>query len=314
MDKIKTAVIGVGSLGQHHARILSQHENSDLVAVVDASEERGKQIANSWKTVNFTKPEAIINKVQAVVIAVPTPYHYDVAKKFLNAGVHCLIEKPITVEVEHADELIQIAQDKKLILQVGHIERFNPAFTAAQSYIEEPKFIEVTRIGPYDPRMNHIGVILDLMIHDLDILLNIVKSEVISVETYAAKVVSNYEDIAKSRIRFENGCVADVSISRVSMEKSRKMGIFQKDSYVSVDYAAKIVKIYSKRKDIAGLKTLEDVEIIQPEVAPKEPLFCELDHFLQCIKENKQPMVTGVQGRNALKLAHYILNNIKYLD
>jgi predicted dehydrogenase len=312
MNKIKTAVIGVGSLGQHHARILSQHENSDLIGVVDASEERGKQIANACKTANFTNIKDIIGKVNAVVIAVPTPYHYDVAKQFLNAGVHCLIEKPITLKVEHADELIQIAKDKKLVLQVGHIERFNPAFTSAKPYIKEPKFIEAVRIGTYDPRMSHIGVVLDLMIHDLDVILTIVKSKVISIEAYGEKVFSKYEDRAKARLRFENGCVADISISRVSFDKCRKMMIFQNNGFISLDYGTKTVNVHSKKSDVKELKTMTDIETIIPEVKTKEPLFYELDHFLSCIKDNKTPMITGENGRDALKLAHEILKNIKY--
>ncbi len=312
MNKIKTAVIGVGSLGQHHARILSQHENSELVGVVDASEERGKQIATSCKTVNFTKPGDIIDKVQAVVIAVPTPYHYEVAKKFLNAGVHCLVEKPITLQVEHADELIQTAKDKKLVLQVGHIERFNPAFTASKPYIKEPKFIEAVRIGPYDSRMSHIGVVLDLMIHDLDIILSIVKSKVVSIEAYGEKVFSEHEDRARARLRFENGCIADISISRASFDKSRKMTVFQDNGFVSLDYGTKIVNIYSKKSDVKELKTMSDIEMLTPEVGTKEQLFYELDHFLSCINDNKIPMITGENGRDALKLAHDILKNIKY--
>ncbi len=312
MNKINTAVIGVGSLGQHHARILSQHENSNFIGVVDASQERGRQIAAACKSAYFPSVDDIIGKVNAVVIAVPTPYHYDVAKKLLNAGVHCLVEKPITINVEHADELINTAKEKKLILQVGHIERFNPAFTAAAPYIKEPKFIEAVRVGPYDPRMKHIGVVLDLMIHDLDVILTIVKSKVLSVESYGAKVFSEHEDRAKARIRFENGCVADISINRVSFEKNRKMMVFQKDSFVNIDYAAKTSAVYARKNDVRELQSMNDIEIKNLEVGNKEQLFYELDHFLSCIKNNKTPMITGENGRDALKLAHDILKNMQY--
>jgi len=312
MNKINTAVIGVGSLGQHHARILSQHENSNFIGVVDASQERGKQIAAACKSVYFSSVDDIIGKVNAVVIAVPTPYHYDVAKKLLNAGVHCLVEKPITINVEHADELINIAKEKKLILQVGHIERFNPAFTAAAPYIKDPKFIEAVRVGPYDPRMKHIGVVLDLMIHDLDVILTIVKSKVLSVESYGAKVFSEHEDRAKARIRFENGCIADISINRVSFEKNRKMMIFQKDSFINIDYAAKTAAVYARKNDAVGLQSMTDIEIKNLEVGNKEQLFYELDHFLSCIKDNKTPMITGENGRDALKLAHDVLKSMQY--
>lgn len=312
MNKIKTAVVGVGSLGQHHARILSQHENSELIAVVDASEERGAQIAQLRGTKNFTSVDDVIGKINAAVIAVPTPYHYDIAKKFLNAGIHCLVEKPITISVEHADELISIAKTKKLVLQVGHIERFNPAFTAAKPYIKEPKFIEAVRIGPYDPRMNHIGVVLDLMIHDLDVILTLVKSKIVSIEAYGKKVFSEYEDTAKARLRFENGCIADISISRVSFDKCRKMTVYQNNGAVHIDYAGKTVNVYSSKNDVKQLKTMADIETITPEIGTKEPLFYEDDHFLSCIKDNKAPMITGENGRDALKLAHEILKNIRY--
>ncbi|MBQ3835425.1 MAG: Gfo/Idh/MocA family oxidoreductase, partial [Elusimicrobia bacterium] len=256
MSKIKIAVIGVGSLGQHHARILSTHENAELIGVVDADVKRGETIAKKCNTVNFTDVKEVIGKIQAAVISVPTPYHYDIAKQLLEAGIHCLVEKPFTETVEQSTELIRIARDKNLVLQVGHVERFNPAIIAAYPYVKEPKFIEVSRLGPYDPRTSHIGVVLDLMIHDLDMLLNFVKSKVVSFEAYGAKILSEHEDIAKVRIKFANGCVADVSTSRVTIDKYRKIRIFQKDSYVSVDYAGKSLKIYQKKPNVSVVKSL----------------------------------------------------------
>ncbi|MFA7675643.1 MAG: Gfo/Idh/MocA family oxidoreductase [Endomicrobiia bacterium] len=312
MTKIKTAVIGVGSLGQHHARILSQHENSEFIGVVDADAKRGEKIAKSCSSVNFTDVKDIIGKVQAVVVSVPTPYHYDVAKQLLEANIHCLVEKPFTSTVEQAQELISIARSKDLVLQVGHVERFNPAVIGAYPYIKEPKFIEVNRLGPYDPRTNHIGVVLDLMIHDLDILLTLVKSKVVHFEAHGAKILSNNEDIAKVRIKFANGCVADVSASRVSMDKYRRIRIFQKDSYVSIDYAGKSLKIYSKKPDVNVVTSLLDIAITKPKLPSKEPLFYELDHFLTCVAEGKEPIVSGEHGRDALELAHDILKNMQY--
>ena len=164
MSKIKIAVIGVGSLGQHHARILSTHENAELIGVVDADAKRGETIAKKCNTASFTDVKEVMDRIQAAVISVPTPYHYDIAKQLLQAGIHCLVEKPFTETVEQSTELIRIARDKNLILQVGHVERFNPAIIAATPYVKEPKFIEVNRLGPYDPRTSHIGVVLDLMI------------------------------------------------------------------------------------------------------------------------------------------------------
>lgn len=312
MNKIKIAVVGVGSLGQHHARILSTHENAQLVGVVDADVKRGENIAKKCNTVSFTDIKDIINKVQAAVISVPTPYHYIIAKQLLEKGIHCLVEKPFTETVEQATELIRIARDKNLVLQVGHVERFNPAIIAAYPYVKEPKFIEVNRLGPYDPRTSHIGVVLDLMIHDLDMLLNFVKSKVISFEAHGAKVLSEHEDIVKVRIKFANGCIADVSTSRVTIDKYRKIRIFQRDCYISVDYAGKSLKIYQKKEGVDVVKTLSDIDIIKPKVKDGEPLGYELSHFLNCVIEGKKPLVSGEQGRDALELAHDILHYMQY--
>ncbi|MBQ2219536.1 MAG: Gfo/Idh/MocA family oxidoreductase, partial [Elusimicrobia bacterium] len=307
MSKIKIAVIGVGSLGQHHARILSTHENAELIGVVDADAKRGESIAKKCNTASFTDVKEVMDKIQAAVISVPTPYHYDIAKQLLQAGIHCLVEKPFTETVEQSTELIRIARDKNLILQVGHVERFNPAIIAATPYVKEPKFIEVNRLGPYDPRTSHIGVVLDLMIHDLDMLLNFVKSKVVSFEAVGAKILSEHEDIAKVRIKFANGCIADVSTSRVTIDKYRKIRIFQKDSYISVDYAGKSLKIYQKKPNVSVVKSLLDIDVIKPKVQTGEPLAYELTHFLKCVIEGKKPLVSGEQGRDALELAHDIL-------
>jgi predicted dehydrogenase len=227
----------------------------------------------------------------------------------MEAGINCLVEKPFTSTVDEAQELISLSIDKKLVLQVGHIERFNPAVIAAVPFINKPKFIEVNRLGPYDPRTSHIGVVLDLMIHDLDILLALVNDKVVSLEAFGAKVLSDHEDIVKVRLKFANGCVADVSASRVSLEKYRKIRIFQNDSYISVDYANKSLKIYKKKTDI--VKSFSDIEIIKPKLKNEEMLFKELDHFLSCISEGKKAQVTGEHGRDALELAHEILKNLK---
>jgi predicted dehydrogenase len=306
---IRTAVIGVGSLGQHHARILANHPLSELVAVVDADIKRSQKIAALYGKPALENHIDLIGKVDAVVISVPTPFHHKVAKDLLQAGIHCLVEKPFTSTVEEAQELISIAREKNLVLQVGHIERFNPAVVAARPYITCPKFAEVNRLGPYDPRTSHIGVVLDLMIHDLDILLDLVKDKVVGLEAFGAKIFSAHEDIVKARLRFANGCIADVSASRISLDKYRKIRIFQSDSYVSIDYAGKSAKIYKKRSEI--VKGLSDIEIIKPKLKEEEPLFFELDHFLTCVAEGKKPLVTGEHGRDALELAFEILKGLK---
>jgi predicted dehydrogenase len=310
MDKIRTAVIGVGSLGQHHARILTQHPNSNLIAVSDLDEKKGDKISRLHNTSYLKDYKALVGKIDAAVISVPTPFHFEVSKYLLDNGIHCLVEKPFTSTVAEAQELISIAMNANLVLQVGHIERFNPAVIAAIPYVTNPKFIEVNRLGPYDPRTSHIGVVLDLMIHDLDILLALVKDRVVSLEAYGAKVLSEHEDIVKVRLKFERGCVADVSASRVSLEKYRKIRIFMPDTYISVDYAGKSLKIYRKKTPV--VKSLGDIEVIKPKLKDEEMLYKELDHFLSCVREGKKTSVPGEHGRDALELAHEILKNIQF--
>lgn len=310
MGKIDIAVIGVGSLGQHHARILAGLPEANLAGIVDTDQKRREKLAAQHKTFAFASAAELAGKIKAAVVAVPTPFHFEITKPLLEAGVHCLVEKPFTSTVQEAQELISLAQSKNLVLQVGHIERFNPAVLAARDYIKNPRFVEVNRLGPYDPRVSHIGVVLDLMIHDLDILLTLVKGKVRSLEAHGAKVLSQNEDIAKIRLKFDNGCVADVSASRISMEKYRKIRIFQPDSYISIDYAGKSLKIY--RKKSAEVKSLTDIEVVKPKLRDSDQLTLELSHFLSCIAEGKQPLVTGEHGRDALELAHEILKNMQF--
>lgn len=310
MNRIKTAVIGVGSLGQHHARILGKHPSSELMFIVDTDEKRAGKLAETCHATPVASHRDILGKVQAAIISVPTPLHYAIARDLLNDGIHCLVEKPFTTTVKEAEELIALAQEKDLVLQVGHVERFNPAVIAARPFVKSPKFVEVNRLGPYDPRTSHIGVVLDLMIHDLDILLTLMRSKVVSLEAHGAKVLSEHEDIVKVRLKFDNGCVADVSASRVSLEKYRKIRIFQADSYISVDYAGKSLKIYQKKVPV--VKSLFDIEVVKPKLKEEEPLFFELDHFLGCVIEGKTPAVSGEHGRDALELALEILKKIQY--
>ena len=304
----KTAVIGVGHLGQHHARLLSEIKTSSLIGIVDSDPKRGEKIAKASGTHAFTDYRELFGKVQAVVLAVPTPMHYAIGKECLQNGIHCLIEKPLCQDVEQAEELIYIAREKNLVLQVGHVERFNPAVIAAQKYIKEPKFMEVNRLGPYDPRVAHIGVVLDLMIHDLDIVLSLVHSEVKSLEAFGAKVLTEHEDIVKCRLRFQNGCIVDLSASRISLEQYRKIRIFQPDAYLSIDYARKDLKVYRKKNPV--VKSFSDIEILKPSLHNEEPLRLELEHFIDCIREGKRPLVSGEHGRDALELGLEILEQL----
>lgn len=310
MDIINTAVIGVGSLGQHHARILAKDPLSRLIAIVDTDAKRREKISKQYNVPAQEHYTSLLDKIQAAVIAVPTPGHYTVAKDLLNAGIHCLVEKPFTATISEAEELIQLAREKNLVLQVGHVERFNPAIIAARPYVKQPKFIEVNRLGPYDPRTSHIGVILDLMIHDLDMVLTLVNEKVVSVEAHGARILSEHEDIAKVRLKFEHGCVADISASRVTIDKYRKIRIFQPDSYISVDYAGKSLKIYRKKAEV--VKGLGDIEILKPKLKEEEPLYHEVDHFLHCVREGKAPAVSGEHGRDAMELAFEVLKNLQF--
>jgi len=235
--------------------------------------------------------------------------HYQIAKDFINAQVHCLIEKPITPDLAEAEELLDLVKQKNLILQVGHIERFNPAVLEAQKYINEPKFIEANRLGPYDPRVAHISVVLDLMIHDIDIVLYLVQDQIVSIDAVGAKVLSHFEDIANARIRFAHGCVANISASRVSLKKFRKIRIFQKDSYLSLDYAKPGLKIYQKKKD--DVTSLKDIKVVYPRLVKLEPLAEELKHFVNCVREGRKPQVTGEHGRDALEIALEVMRKIK---
>ena len=305
---IPVGVIGVGHLGQHHSRLLSEMKGCSLKGVADIDPKRAEHIAKVCNTEAFTRYEQLFESVKGVVISVPTPLHYRVGKECLENGLHCLIEKPFCENVAEAEELIRIVQEKNLVLQVGHVERFNPAVIAAQKFVRDPKFIEVNRLGSYDPRVSHIGVVLDLMIHDLDIVLFLVNSEVENLEAFGAKVLTDHEDIAKCRLRFRNGCIVDFSASRISLEQYRKIRIFQPDAYVSIDYARKDLKVYRKKRQV--VKSFSDIEILRPQLRKDEPLKLELEHFIECIKEGKKPHVTGEHGRDALDLGLEILKQL----
>jgi len=270
MSKIKVAVIGVGHLGQHHARVYAQLPEAELAAVVDNDFSAAQKFGKKFGCQALADYREILGKVEAVSLVVPTPLHFSIGKELLSAGLHVLIEKPLASSLEEAEELIALAQQKNSILQVGHIERFNSGLVETRKYISRPRFIEANRLGPYDPRTSHIGVILDLMIHDLDIVLQLVNSRIETIEADAAEVFSGHEDIAKVRLRFANGCIADLSASRISLEKFRKIRIFQPDSYISLDYIRQELKIYRKKASVAQVKSLTDIEVLRPKLKSQE--------------------------------------------
>lgn len=305
MEKIRTAVIGVGYLGRFHAQKYAALDDAELVAVVDTNPDNAANVANECSTVAVSDYRELMDKVDAVSIVVPTQLHYRVAKEFLENGIHVLLEKPITVTVAEADELIEIAQRNKLVLQVGHLERFNSAVLALDGVLREPQFIESHRLAPFNPRGADVNVVLDLMIHDIDIIQNMVRSPIVSIDAKGVSVLTEEDDIANARITFENGCVANVTASRVSMKPQRKMRIFQPDAYISIDFQDKVLSIHRKgeKEMFPGI----------PEITSEESIFensdaikAEASAFLDAIKNGTPPPVTGEDGREALQTAIHI--------
>lgn len=313
MERVRVAVIGVGHLGQHHARNYSELEGCKLVAVVDTDQKAATAIANKLRTQALFDYKSLIGQVDAVSIVVPTVHHYRIAREFLEAGVHVMVEKPITSTVAEARALVNLARAKGLILQVGHIERFNAAIIKLQEFLTHPGFIESHRLGPFNSRVRDVGVVLDLMIHDIDIVLNLVRSPIVSIDAVGVPILSEREDIANARIRFENGCTANLTVSRVTPNKMRKIRIFQASTYVSIDYEKQSMEIYRKMP----IENAEDGEppaqIVRKRLRLKkeEPLKRELSHFISCVREGHEPAVTGEHGQNALEVAIQIVEQIQ---
>lgn len=305
MEKIRTAVIGVGYLGRFHAQKYAALENAELVAVVDPNPDAAANVAEECNTQAFSDYNEIMGKVDAVSIVVPTQLHYQVAKEFLENGIHVLLEKPITVTVAEADELIEIAHRNKLVLQVGHLERFNSAVLALDGVLASPQFIESHRLAPFNPRGADVNVVLDLMIHDIDIIQNLVRSPIASIDSKGVSVLTNEDDIANARITFENGCVANVTASRVSMKPQRKMRIFQPDAYISIDFQDKVLSIHRKgeKEMFPGIPEITSEESI---FENSDAIMAEASAFLDAINNGTPPPVTGEDGREALKTAIHI--------
>lgn len=302
MTKIRTAVIGVGYLGKFHAQKYAALENSELLAVVDANQQTAEEIGEQLSVRGLTDYSELLGQVDAVSIAAPTSLHYKIAKEFLEHGTHVLIEKPITVTVEEADELIAIAKQKNVIIQVGFLERFNAAMLKLDTAITQPRFIESHRLAPFNPRANDVNVVLDLMIHDIDIILNLVKSELTSIRASGAPVLTKTPDIVNARLEFANGCVANVTASRVSVKTERKMRIFQSESCATVDFQNRGLYIYKVGK---GLDDNDMPHIIADEQSfeNNDALMTEIKAFLKSIETNTPAVVTGEDGRQALDAA-----------
>lgn len=302
MSKIKIAVIGSGYLGKFHAEKYAALPDSDLIAVVDVDEARAQEVAARNHCRAYTDYRDVIGLVDAVSIVVPTSLHHAVARDFLEAGVHVLIEKPITVSVEQADELIAISRKQNLCLQVGHLERFNAALLQLDFSRDKPLFIESHRLSPFNPRANDVSVVLDLMIHDIDIILELVDSEVERIDASGAAVLTQGIDIANARIVFKSGCVANVTASRVSMKVERKMRMFRPQSYVSVDFQNRVL-VVNRTGDKEMYPGIPEIITEKMQFESKDALFEEIRDFLACIRENREPLVSGEAGRRALATA-----------
>ena len=303
MKKLKVAVIGTGALGSIHAKIYSELENVELVGICDTDNNKLSQISKDLRVAGFKDYHQLLGKVDAASIVVPTKDHYNISKDFLKSGTSLLIEKPITQSVEEADKLLNIAKSKNLTLAVGHVERFNAAIEAILKIKGDIKFVECHRLGPFSPRIKDVGVVLDLMIHDIDILLWLIKSPIKSIEAVGVKVLTRHEDIANARIVFENGAVCNITASRVTEKAMRKIRMFQPNAYISLDYIRQDAVIYTKK--------LGRIVSKQIDIKKERPLQKEIASFLYCVQTGKRPLASGEEGKQALSVALEILKKIR---
>ena len=315
---MRVGVIGAGALGYHHVRLFRDVEGAMLVGFHDARPERAQQVASELNVPAFDTVEALVDACDALTIAVPTPAHYAVAKVALEKGRHLLIEKPIATTLAEADELLGIAERTGAIVQTGHVERFNRAVRAALPFVEAPRFIDSDRLAPFNPRGSDVAVVLDLMIHDIDLVLTLVGSHVADVAAVGVPVLTPFVDIANARISFDSGVVANITSSRVSRERMRKVRIFQQSGYISLDLAAGDGEFYRLRGDLdlaqlaKGPLALEAfVERIPLEAPEGEPLRLEFESFIAAVRGEQPVVVTGQDGREALAVALRIVSEIE---
>jgi predicted dehydrogenase len=302
MSKIRAAVIGVGYLGRFHAQKYSQLADCELVAVVDGREDVRKAVAGEVGSSAVADYRQLLGKVDAVSVVTPTPAHFEIADAFLAAGAHVLVEKPITETPEQARALIASARKADKILQVGHLERFNAAVLAAEPHLNSPRFMECVRLAPYKERGTDVNVVLDLMIHDIDLVQSLANSEIESIDAIGTPVFSGEIDIANARIRFANGCVANTTASRVSLKTERKLRIFEDAAYISLDLQQKILTLIRKREGVPQPGQLP-VSIEEANLEQGDALKSEIESFLDCIRNNKRPIVSGEDGLRALETA-----------
>lgn len=324
MKKLKTGVIGTGHLGKLHIKMLKQIHECELVGIYDVNTQKAELAAKEFDVKQFKDLNELLNSVESVSIAATTTAHHELAVKCLNNDLHIFIEKPITATIREAEDLVNLANEKRLTLQVGHIERFNPALLSVEKYITQPMFIQTDRLAQFNPRGTDVAVVLDLMIHDIDIILSLIKSPVIQVDANGVAVVSDTIDIANARLKFENGAVANVTASRISQKKMRKMRLFQKDNYISLDFVTGAAEVFrllpvSDNPPAASISFGEiglgekrkSVVYEQPEIPEINSLKYELQLFIDTSLKNEKPVVSGEDGLRALKIAEDIISSIE---
>ena len=307
MSKVKIAVIGIGYLGEFHAQKYKANKDADLIGIVDTNKQRSEEISNKIGVKSYNDYKSIIDQVDAVSIVVPTNLHYKIAKFFIENKKHVLIEKPFASNTAEARKLKNISEKNQIILQIGHLERFNKAFVELKDKVKNPLFIECNRISPFKIRGTEVDVIMDLMIHDLDIIMSINKSKIKNIHASGISVLTNKTDIANARIVFEDNCVCNLSSSRISDKIERKMRVFQKNSYFSLDYQNSSLGTYKKIKN----KNAISIEKKEKSFPQNDSLKDEIDSFVKCIKNNKKAVVDASDGLNALTYALKISNLIK---
>jgi predicted dehydrogenase len=307
-SRIPVGVVGVGYAGKRHAEKYALSPKAKLIGVADVDADRAREIGAQLGVASMTDYRELFGRVRGVSIAVPTRLHYEVARDFLDAGIDVLVEKPMTATLEEGRRLVDLAREKRLVLQVGHLERFNPAIRALESVIQEPKFVECHRLAPFVERGTDVDVVLDLMIHDIDVIASLVRSKVERVEAVGVPVLTNEPDIANARITFANGCVANVTASRVSVKRERKIRFFQRDAYISIDYGEKRAQIYRRPQKGASWMDIRGETV---EIQEADALADEIDSFLDSVKSRVDPLVSGEEGLRALEIASTISGKLR---
>ncbi len=329
MGKLKVGVVGVGHLGKIHARIYDELPSVELVAVADIDEMSAGSIASKYNCKALSDYREMIDEIDAVSVVVPTDLHFKVASDFIKAGKHVIVEKPITHKLQEAEELVSLSRKHNIIMQVGHVERFNPAVVAVQEHIKSPRFIECDRISPFSFRSMDVGVVLDMMIHDIDIVLAFVDSPAVEIDAMGVSIVGQNEDMANARIRFKNGCIANLRASRVSKTTMRKIRIFQTDTYVSLNYGTHKAQVFKKTgsfdpetllkfkerapsiKDAQDMMFKEILSIREIDIVFEEPLKKELESFVQSIENGTEPIVPGDMALKTMQIATHILEAMR---